>query len=149
MNTAADIPTVVPLNDGRVMVLQDGFSGAEIYDPASDVWTITSPANGKFSQVTAVKLPDGIVLVTGGASEDDNTDDTLPIAEIYDPYADTWTVTGPMNEMRIHHTLTLLPSGQVIAIGGVGATFTEPLATSGIYDPVTNTWRPGPEIAEG
>lgn len=111
MNTAAGIPTVVSLNDGRVMVLQDGFSGAEIYDPASDVWTVTSAANGTFSNVAAVKLPDGVVLVTGGASKDDNANGAVPVAEIYDPSADTWTVTGSMNEMRIHHTLTLLPSG--------------------------------------
>ena len=93
-------------------------SGAEIYDPASGVWTGTSLANGTFSNVAELKLPDGVVLVTGGASEDDNTNDTVPIAEIYDPSADTWTVTDPMNEMRIHHTLPLLPSGQVIAIDG-------------------------------
>jgi len=37
----------------------------------------------------------------------------------------------------------------VIAIGGFGATFAEPLATSEIYDPITNTWRPGPKNTEG
>ena len=142
-------PTVVSLDDGRIMVLQDGVSGAEIYDPASDVWTHTSPANVTFLDVTAVKLPGGTVLVIGGASEADDANSTAPVAEIYDPWADTWTFTGPMNEKRIHQTLTLLPDGNVIAIGGVGANLVEPLATSEIYDPRTNKWLPGPEISVG
>ena len=37
----------------------------------------------------------------------------------------------------------------MVAIGGVGATTTEPLATSEIYDPLTNKWLPGPEISVG
>ena len=149
VSNAGGSPTVVSLDDGRIMVLQDWVSGAEIYDPASDVWTLASPPNGTFPNVTAVKLPGGTVLVTGGASEADGANGAAPAAETYDPSADTWTFTGPMKEKRIHHTLTLMPDGNVIAIGGVDANLVEPLATSEIYDPRTNKWLPGPEISVG
>ena len=149
MDSATGSPTVVSLDDGRIMVLQNGLSGADIYDPASDVWTTASPANVTFLDVAAVKLPGGTVLVTGGANEAEGASGTAPTPEIYDPSADTWTATEPMIETRRHHTLTLLPDGRVVVIGGGGSTTTEPLATSEIYDPLTNKWLPGPEISVG
>ena len=149
MDNATGSPTVVSLDDGRIMVLQDELSEAEIYDPITDVWTFTSSSNGTFLDVTAVKLSDGAVLVAGGENEAEGANGTAPTAERYDPSADTWTAIEPMIQTRRGHTLTLLPDGRVIAIGGVGATTTQPLATSEIYDPLINKWLPESEISVG
>jgi hypothetical protein len=63
-------------------------------------------------------LPDGRVLVIGGA---DNSNNTLKATIVYDP-----TVTGPtaftsgpdLDTARELHTATLLPDGRVLVVGG-------------------------------
>jgi hypothetical protein len=42
----------------------------------------------------------------------------IPSAWLVDPTSGTWTETGSMTAGRMRHTLTLLKSGQVLAVGG-------------------------------
>jgi hypothetical protein len=65
---------------------------------------------------TTTLLADGKVLVTGG------TTSRFPIgsAEVYDPTADTWTLTGKLVTPRYGHTATLLTDGSVLLVGGEG-----------------------------
>ena len=60
---------------------------------------------------TATLLPNGQVLVAGGAT---NTG----IAELYDPATGTWTTTG-RGRARQDHTATLLSDGRVLVVGGL------------------------------
>ena len=53
-------------------------------------------------------------------------------AELYDPAAGTFSLTGSMNEARGTHTATPLTDGRVLIAGGLG-----PLASAEIYDPAT------------
>lgn len=51
----------------------------------------------------------------------------------------TWTAVASMNVARENHTLTLLPDGRVLAVGGFifgGSTH----ASAEIYNPATNSW---------
>lgn len=82
----------------------------------------------------------------------------LASAEIYDPDTDTWTATPNMNSFRGGHNTVLLPSGEVMVIGGdgfnhfVGTPTGDPdwplyrLNTTEIYDPASNQWRSGPRL---
>ncbi|MDR3672355.1 MAG: kelch repeat-containing protein [Holophaga sp.] len=56
---------------------------------------------------TATLLNDGTVLVAGGA----DSNGVLASAEIYDPTAGTWSLTGGMNAERQYSRAILLPSG--------------------------------------
>jgi hypothetical protein len=77
MAVAAFGRTIVALRDGRVLaaggVVSDGdpeapyLGDAEIYDPALDRWTTTTPMPMPRLGGAAVLLPDGSVLIAGGA----------------------------------------------------------------------------------
>src|SRR5262249_1374811 len=84
---------------------------------------------------TATLLPDGRVLITGGAS---NTPGTLASAELYDSATGTFTATGSMTTPRFFHTATLLADGRVLIAGDFRRVSAE------LYDP-----SPGPFPAPG
>lgn len=68
-------------------------------------------------------LPDGRVMATGGGTqattENDNSTE-LRAAEVYDPASGRWAALPPMLARRLRHTVTVLPDGQVLVIGGYG-----------------------------
>ena len=80
-------------------------------------------------------LNDGKVLVAGGLGP---TSPALASAEVYDPAANTWTLTGSMNQAVGNQTMTLLPNNKVLATGGddIGRTY----ARSEIWDPGSGIW---------
>jgi hypothetical protein len=71
----------------------------------------------------ATLLPDGTVLVTGGSSgsEDTNQPSTNPAyaAEVWDPATNRWTVLASNTVYRGYHAIALLlPDGRVLSAGG-------------------------------
>ncbi|MEI7728714.1 MAG: kelch repeat-containing protein [Verrucomicrobiota bacterium] len=107
-------------------------STSEIYDPLSDMWTPTAwIMRTKHTSFTSTLLPNGKVLVAGGAGR---------ISELYDPVSGTWTTTGSLNNNRSGHAAILFPNGQVLVAGGSGSA--SELASCEIYDPATGTWSP-------
>ena len=114
------------LNDGRVLVAGGGDArglpvggDAFIYDPKANRWTVTAPMVKQRSYASSVQLKDGRVLVAGGIAADG-----VPVwhvianVEIYDPASNTWSVAASLSEARYAYVLSLLPNGQVVAIGG-------------------------------
>jgi N-acetylneuraminic acid mutarotase len=98
----------------------------------SGVFTNTgSLVNARYGH-TATLLPNGKVLVAGGA----NGISHIVMAELYDPASGTWAVTGSLTIGRSAHTATLLPNGNVLVAGGSS---TNP-ASAELYNPATGTW---------
>ena len=58
-------------------------------------------------------------------------------AELYDPSTGVWTATGAMSGPHMLNTETLLPSGEVLVVGGDGFHIA---SHAEIYDPVTEEW---------
>ena len=83
---------------------------------------------------TATLLPDGKVLIAGGAGRD------LSSAEIFDPATGIFTATGSMLEARDRHTATLLTNGKVLIVGGYNHNAGWELSSAEIYDPATGTF---------
>ncbi len=100
-------------------------------------WTATGSLVTARDEHTATLLPNGKVLIAGGAGTDGIT--PLATAELYDPASGTWGVTGNLATPRYGHTATLLPNGKVLVVGGNNQNdiyFT----SAELYDPASGTW---------
>lgn len=140
----------------------EALATAELYDPATGIWTPTgSMSRGRYGH-GAVLLPGGKVLVYGGA-------DTVPhgtpgclvygdppvpcylfldSAELYDPASGTWTPTRGAMATPHGYPGLLLTSGKVLVLGGiqvVGPT----LRSAELYDPETDLFEPTGLMATG
>lgn len=149
---------------GPVATVPVNTASAELYDPATGLWTATGSMAVARAAHTATLLPNGNVLIAGGggtAAELYNpvtglfsTTGTggggiatlLPNnkvlfvssagGQLYDPVTGLFSATGSMVTPRNFSTSTLLPNGKVLIAGGVDVNLV-PLASAELYDPVT------------
>ncbi len=144
MSTPLAGGTAALMRDGRVLVADFALAGpcaaarcslvfvAELYDPVTETWTATeSTPTPHYLRYSATLLPDGKLLVAGGADSGSEGYTNLASAELYDPDTGTWTATPTMSVAREGHTATLLRDGRVLVAGGVG----EAGASAELYDP--------------
>ncbi len=121
--------TGVMYRPGKVMMTGGGTLGVDPVTRNTGVIDLTagspswrqvgSMAYGR-SQHNLVILPDGKVLVIGGANEVSliATNGVKP-AEIWDPDTETWTTVASMARSRMYHSIAiLLADGRVLAAGG-------------------------------
>jgi len=115
------------LPDGRVLVTggNDGFGEVDYslaYDPAADSWTNTAVLGNALNvprfNHTASLLPNGAVLVAGGAQKFGNS---LSSVETFSAASSSWQITGGLNGPRAFHTTVLAPNGSLFAAGGANS----------------------------
>jgi hypothetical protein len=138
MNVDHDSHTATLLNTGKVLISggtdvynnNAALATAELFDPATGMFTLTGSLSVARTGHNATLLSDGKVLITGG--------NTL-VAELFDPGTGMFTpTTGKMVTARTEDTATLLPNGKVLITGGLAANAA--LATAEVYDPTTQTF---------
>jgi hypothetical protein len=113
----------------RLVVEPQGLQYPLVVDPS---WTTTGSMTAARSGHIATLLPNGKVLVAGGAS--------VNSADLYDLQLGTWSNTGPMSTARQYHTATLLTNGNVLVVGGQTSVFAPALSSTEVYDPATGIW---------
>jgi hypothetical protein len=138
--------TATRLVDGSVLVA-GGATGtaigatatAERYDPAAAAFIPTGLMIYARQAHTATLLMQGQragqVLITGGSQGRM----ALQTAELYNPVSGRFTATGDMLTPRVHHTATLLPSGNVLIAGGADESG-RPVSSAELYDPATGAF---------
>ncbi|TAG00462.1 MAG: hypothetical protein EAZ30_13025 [Betaproteobacteria bacterium] len=93
-------------------------------------------------------LADGRVVISGGA---ENVSNQLVDTRIYDPTTNGCTTVAPMPSARRLHTLTLLPSGKLLAVGGFSSGFdNSPTSDVFLFDPsagASGSWTTLPSLA--
>ena len=143
--------TATLLADGRVLIaggisayaeVADALSSAELYDPVAGTFTETGRMTTPRCNHTATLLPNGKVLITGGAIRSVNSFQSFSSAEIYDPATGTFSAAGDMTMDRLWHTATLLKDGKVLLAGGFqqSAQGIHFLSSAELYDPLTGTF---------
>lgn len=127
--------SLVMLSDGRALALgvRAGPNGnsvmGEIFNPATESWSLTSNPGLLRFQTEVVQMPDGRVLSAGGEATNPNP----PVAnvlgivkwsELYDPTNNSWRRIAEMAQFREYHAVTLLvPDGRVLTTGGTRIKF--------------------------
>jgi hypothetical protein len=129
------------LQNGDVL-LTSGFDGlsflgtptvatsAEVFHPSTNSFDRTSGGhnvgNVRLARAahTATRLPDGTVLLAGGASGLLVT--ATNAAEIFSPSTGSFAVTGSLPEAKAGHSAVLLPSGEVLVSGGLSGSLASP-----------------------
>lgn len=155
--------TANALPDGSVLVAggdEPGPGGTlnvqatvEIFDPQTQTFGFAGTMTQPRSTHTATELADGRILMIGGYQVFAGGVASAT-AEIYDPQTQLFHAVAPPSAGRTQHTATLLADGRVFVAGGttkfdLGDIFTSfglTLDTTEIYDPITNTWTPGPDL---
>ena len=128
------IDTTVAPPRSRLFVFGGGVSGAataknnqsaEVIEFQGGIvgssWKRLKDMNFARTNVNAVVLPDGKILIIGGHSNGQKWSPTpISPAEIYDPAKDTYETAASLNFPRQYHSVCiLLPDGRVFAAGGV------------------------------
>jgi len=103
----------------------------------SNTWSATGDLVVGRAGASAVLLPDGRVLVTGGSNEGG----VSASVERYSPNAGGFVATPPMENARANHSSTRLQDGRVLVVGGVGVDG-HAVASAELYDPNANAWAP-------
>lgn len=118
--------TLTPLLTGRILAAgaRAAISGlgreCDLYDENIAAWIPTGSLGERRSSAPATLLSSGKVLVAGGHGDDGTINGvTLASAELYDPATGLWEPTAPMAAARRQHAAVLLPSGAVLAAGGI------------------------------
>jgi hypothetical protein len=121
--------TSVMYRAGKIMMTGGGTANADPLVPTTGVIDLNAPtpswrqtASMAFAraQHNLVLLPDGKVLVVGGATEISlETTSGVLTSEIWDPATELWTQVEAMTRPRMYHSVALLlPDGRVLAAGG-------------------------------
>ena len=127
-------PALVPLLDGRVLVIGDDGDGggattrALVYDPATGTSEAAGPlaSSGSLWVEAAVRLTDGRVLVIGNA-----------VAQVFDPGTMRFTPAGPMITPRSMAGVVALPDGRALIAGGIPSGQDAATNSAELFDPRT------------
>ncbi|WP_395849265.1 kelch repeat-containing protein [Cystobacter fuscus] len=147
LTQARDHHSATLLPDGRVLVAggfdreyYENVGSTEVYDPAARTW---SPAGSLYPgglDLTATLLPDGKVLLVGGSYWYVPYFNSSDSVWVYSAADGTWSSAGSVSDAATNNTLTLLPDGRVLTVGGHAAVGPYVLYSAELYDPVSGTW---------
>lgn len=119
--------------------LSNAFGSAEIFDPSTEAWAVTTPLPEPRCGGSGVRLPDGRALVTGGSNVQAGS---VTDAVVYDQQSRGWTTAGSTVEGASEPIL--LANGQVFVAAvqtgpAVGGLVTDTVGGK-VFDPASDDW---------
>jgi N-acetylneuraminic acid mutarotase len=125
MATARMNHTATLLPGGTSVLVAGGYTGtattatAEIYSFSTGTWTAVASMNTPRQSQQAVLLSNGTVLEVGGLNDTSSAVIGVGTTEVYDPAANTWTLSGSMMTTRQFFILNTLNDGRILLDGGL------------------------------
>jgi hypothetical protein len=98
---------------------------AEVFDPATKMWTRLPDMPTPRGNATATRLQNGLIMVAGGRVELT----PLNYVDFYDEKTNTWSSGSPMVLPHALHTANAMPNGDVIVMGSASGEIFTPIAT--------------------
>jgi hypothetical protein len=139
LDVGDDYPQSYQLPDGLIFMNSGPTdNNSRTLNLETQAWSIVGPspvADG----TTAMYLP-GKIIASGGG------DPVMTTTAVIDmnAAAPAWTVTGPMAYPRAQHNLVVLPTGQVLAVGGAVkaslVTTDSAVLPAEMWSPASQTW---------
>jgi hypothetical protein len=136
------------LSNGKVLACMGagsflGFpifsNNAALYTPSTNSWqTITNATGSGRALSTTTVLPDGKIMISGGANGNIATLslDAKSDVSIYNPVTNAWLAGVPsMLSARAGHVSTIMPNGTVVFTGGASGNVLAPTVTTAV-----DTW---------
>ncbi|MEZ0089309.1 fibronectin type III domain-containing protein [Streptacidiphilus sp. EB129] len=130
--------------NGKVFTIGPSEDVSYWLDANAQTWTPVGQSG--LRNGSSVMYQPGKILYSGGAPSVTATTPSVAGAATIDLNAPNpvWKPIAPMNYARVYHTLTMLPDGRVLAVGGE-PTSSQTQVTSGvlpaeIWDPATGQW---------
>jgi len=141
MVTTLYAENLVLLTNGMAFTYEGSTNGnnnsetetVQLFNPVLGTWAATASAPVSRLSPLVVTLNDGNVLACGGIG--------LTNADLYNTAAAHWSSVNPMSNSHNGGTLTLLPNGKALAVGGDDVNV-DPTAGAEIYNPTTQSWTP-------
>ena len=154
-NTAGDLVHKVEdhalalLDDGRVLVVggSDGgqtglpiyYADAELFDPATGMFTSTGSLEFPREFTSASHLPDGRILIAGGLHTGGGPGfGVVAEVEIYDPATGEFTRADDMPVPLDEPAAVVLDDQRVLLVGGFDFVNDLPTASAELFTPVVN-----------
>ncbi|MGZ4330330.1 MAG: fibronectin type III domain-containing protein [Solirubrobacteraceae bacterium] len=141
--------------NGDVFTIGPSEDKSFLLDVPNQTWTQVGGSSGVVNGSSVMYRP-GKILYSGGTNTQDSNSPANATTAVIDLNAKTptWRQTSPMLHARVYHTLTMLPDGTVLAVGGeptwgqTGTTETTGgVLPSEIWNPDTETWSPAAPTA--
>lgn len=132
-------PGAALLDSNQVLIAggQFGSKKTELYNITAGTWAFTGDLNQSSNNIPPlIVLANGKALLMGGYA----LGTILSRAELYDPVATTWSLTGAMAGTRYLHTATLMDDGTVLVTGGNPEGGLDAQASCELYDSGTGVW---------
>ena len=124
---------------GSRIFMSDGQAcGANAYvwnSTTNIIDSVPAPANVFCNGMD--QMSDGRLLLAGGNA---GSDAGLPIANIFDPTSETWTVLPNMSNARWYPQANILPNGNILVTSGETNCSGCDVTVQEIYNPTTISW---------
>jgi hypothetical protein len=130
----------VVLDSGQVLVCGGDYGTGmvydecELYNPASETWTITGSLNNPRTGFAMIRVPNGNIVAVGGTNVYGGA---VTAVNIYNPSTGTWSSGASMLTARKGHATVLLSNGKIMVAGGQAG---GNLTSAELYDPTTDSW---------
>jgi Domain of unknown function (DUF1929) len=132
-----DWSTATMFDRFKVLIIQGGQNASvvDISNPSNPVSLATGSLREIRIWATAVALPNGEVLMVGGASIEESLPHAVRYGEIWNPSTGQWRVVGAGEKSRLYHSAAILLPDATVLVGGGGPPGPERNLNAELYEP--------------